>query len=518
MFETIRNGINKKSMSWLILLLFFLILIIDRTITLCYFGFVYTDIDQLIMWNGAVDYSNGIFHEPFFYGQPYNYMLESILAVPLLYANVPIYMALPIASSIISLFPFIILALALFKKQKYFLAYLCLAIPVFLPLQFNFLTTISRGFVQAHLFIPLLFIPLFNPESKKNTTILFLVSAICFIANQSSALIIFPVITYVSSYHYKSISFYIKALWVIPLFIIDFLFKYYYQIHPEKVLHNISGIRLDGQTFIDSVSNANLFEYLFPFSISGGFIYPLIFVILAIIAFKKEMKKEFLFIVSIIFIILISFAIPKVQGSYPIENAGIFFSVSRFYLTLPLLVIISSYLIFKKLHLKIFLSFILLGICIISLFIKNNPIQNTVNETIAKTSFPIAKNQDLLLRANKLKTLSLDYDIDLIVHKMYPSWCWDNLFDSYALYPLAFYGKDQNKEVISVNLNGDRRSWLYEKSEFSKQILLIGFTIDETQLEGIEYDVIDENHLLINNNNQTVKTLLKKLNFEYGNL
>jgi hypothetical protein len=63
------------------------------------------------MWNSAVDYSNGIFLEPFFYGQPLNYMVEALLAAPMLSLNINLYMALPIATGIISLLPFISLSL-----------------------------------------------------------------------------------------------------------------------------------------------------------------------------------------------------------------------------------------------------------------------------------------------------------------------------------------------------------------------------------------------------------------------
>lgn len=517
MVEKIRKGISPRAVRWLVFSLFFLILIIDRAITLFYFGFVSTDVDQLVMWNGAVDYSKGIFHEPFFYGQPYNYMLESLLAVPLLFVNVPVYKALPVATSFISILPFIALALIFLKKQKYFWVYFCLAVPILLPLQYNFLTTIPRGFVQAHFFTPLLFIPLFNPERNKSITLLFIAAAICFIVNQSSILIVFPVLVYVWTYHIKSTSFYLKALWLIPFFLIDFLFKYFYKIYPERVLHNIGGIRLDGQTFIDSLNNPNLFENLLPFTRSGGLFYPLIFVILAIAAYRKAMKRELLFILSIIFVILVSFAIPKVQGAYPIENAGIFFSASRFYLLLPLLAIISSYLVLKSHKFRAFSTYSLLVICSISIFSKNISIQDTVNETIENTSFPVAKTQALIARTNKLKVLSSEHDIDLIVHKMSPSWSWDNLYDSYALYPLTHSDAHQNKEVISVNLSGDRRSWLYEKSEFCKRILLVGFSIDDAQLESFEYEIIGNDHILIKNNKLSTKSLFERLGFEFGN-
>jgi len=508
---------NMKFVRTFIFILFFIILLIDRTNSLTHFGFVYTDIDQLILWNGALDYSNGTFHEPFFYGQPYNFMLEAIVAVPLLHLNIPVYIALPIATSLIVLLPFIILGLILFAKQKYFWAYLCLAVPVFLPLQFNFLTMISRGFVQAHFFIPFLFIPLFDPKSKRSVTILYLATSVCFITNQSSILIALPVIAYVSRYHIGSTAFYLKSLWVIPFLLLDFLLKLFYKFHPEKVVHTISGIRLDGKTFVKSFGNNSLFEYLHPFSTNGGFVYALIFGSLALIAWRRARKNELVFIISVLCIILISLAIPKVQGAYPVENAGIFFSSSRFYLALPLLVIISAYLVFRDYDLRKLSIYLLLGFCLLSVLIKNSQIRRKVNETVMGTSFPITQNQKLLDRAKKLKTICTRLDVDLIVYKMLPSWDWSNLYDSYALHPLTNGDAEQEGRPVSVNLNGDRRTWLYENSKLCKRILLVGFNVDEDAMKPFEYAVVGDDYILINNNNSlNTKTLFQRLNYEFG--
>jgi hypothetical protein len=50
------------------------------------------------MWIGAADYAKGLFYEPRFYGQDYNTFLESLFALPYLYAGLPAYKALPMAT------------------------------------------------------------------------------------------------------------------------------------------------------------------------------------------------------------------------------------------------------------------------------------------------------------------------------------------------------------------------------------------------------------------------------------
>ena len=206
-----------------VFLLLLILLCFDRILTLINFGFNYTDLDQIILWNGATDYAKGIFYEPFFYGQPYNYMVEALAAVPMLWFGVPVYQALPITTVIISIFPFIFLAFVFKKYEYHFWAIICLALPLVLPLEFSLLTTISRGFIQAHLFLPFLFLPLLDPLRPRNVTILYIFSAISIIMNPSAGILVGPLFLYVYSYHFKSVSFYKRI--VSGSFLCDRLFS-----------------------------------------------------------------------------------------------------------------------------------------------------------------------------------------------------------------------------------------------------------------------------------------------------
>ena len=504
--------INNYNSRWLLFAIFLTTMVIDRIITLIKFGFIYTDIDQTVMWNGAYYYSKGLFHEPFFYGQAYNYMLESFFAVPLLWLDVPVYIALPIITSFVSLLPFVILAIFFMNREKYLWAYLSLAFPVLLPLQYSFLTTISRGAVQAYLFIPFLFMPLFNPRKKNNVTILYIASAICFILNQSSILIILPISVLVFTYHFKSPSFYLKSLLVIPFFILDFFAKNFYEIHPEKVLHALSGLNLDIQTFLSSLKTTNHFEYLFPLNSELGIVYPFIFLVLAIFALFRSRKNEFLFILSFIILLVISLAIPKVQQLY--TSGGLFFTPSRLYIYLPIVLIISAYIVFHKLQSRTILVFSLLVLCEITFITKTFRIQQVIEDSVSKTAFPIAKNQDLIARATELKQLAKIYNLDLIVHENSAS--WNYVFDSYAFNPLSENEK-ANDEIISVNLNGDRRTWLYSNSKHCKQILLNGVKVNSLLLNKVDYEIINQNQIVIKNNSLNVFELFDKLGLKYGN-
>lgn len=490
-------------------ILFLILLIADRVYSLVNFGFIYTDIDQTVLWNGLLDYSQGIFHEPFFYGQPYNYMLESLIAVPLYWFNIPVHMAMPVATSFLTLLPFVVLAYMFFKRQQHFWACLALSLPVLLPPEFNFLTSLSRGFVQAFLFIPVLFYPLFNPKNNLSTTLPWPIAALCFIANPSSVILTAPILIYVWSFHYRSPLFYVKALLVVPILQLDYLSKAFYTHHPERIVHPDATVGFSFETFLESLKSTDHFEHLFPLISSWGILYLLLFAALAVIAFKMSMKREVLLTVASFAFILVTFAIPKVQERH--DAADIFFTPSRLYLTLPLLLIICLFLIFKNRENISRLSVPLLLLTLAFAIFKNINIEDRVNQILDGNIFPIPKNETLINRSNKLHEIVVQHNVDLMVHASMEG--YEYILDTYAYNPII-YPKTKER-VPSVNLYGDRRTWLYADTNPYSTILLNGFNIDSELLKIFDYTIIDKDCIVIKNNVLSIKKLFSKLNLEF---
>lgn len=487
------------------------LVLVDRILTLFAFGFEFTDIDQLVLWNGAIDYSQGIFHEPFFYGQSYNYMLESLLSVPLIWAGIPIYKALPIITTCITLFPFITFAILLFKRKNYFWSYLCLSLPLLLPLHYNFLTTISRGFVQAFVFIPLLLYPLIEPQTNRSSYLIYIASALCIVANQSAILIVFPVFLWVYMHHWKSKSFYLKSLVLIPFLTLDYLAHYFYKMHPERVLHGLSGIRILSDTFLASLKNLHHFDGIFPILPCLGILYPILFILLAIVAWRKSLKKQFITITSFTLLLLLTLAIPKVQEVYP-SYAGIFFTPNRLYIYLPLILFIFSYLLFRdSIRSKSLINCLILLCCITS-SIKYMNIKQAASIAIKETTFPVAKNSDLIQRSNEIKLVSNKYGVDLVIQPSNSG--WNPILDSYAFYPIT-YEKTDFRNTVSINIKGDRRLWLYTKVNKSKIILFNDIKVDEERLKQFDYKKINSKQILITNTDLTVSELLTELNLDF---
>ena len=88
-----------------------------------YFAFylqaTYVDSDQPFMWAGLNDYAAGHFYEPRFYGQNYNSFFEALAALPLYALGISLPMALAMSTALLSLFPYLLLALVLYKKKRY---------------------------------------------------------------------------------------------------------------------------------------------------------------------------------------------------------------------------------------------------------------------------------------------------------------------------------------------------------------------------------------------------------------
>ena len=478
----------------------FCLIIYDKLLTLKAFSFVYTDIDQVLMWNGAVDYAKGIFHEPFFYGQTYNYMLEPFLAIPLLWLNTPVYKALPLVTSVLSLLPFGFLAIFLVKKKQLFWAQLCLVFQLFLPAEYNLLTTMPRGFIQAHLFFPLLFIPILWTKNKNAITLLYLGAALCVVANQSALLLVVPIFFYVWLTYYKTPSFYLKALWLLPVFTFDFSAKYFYDLYPERIVHGLKGLSLNIGTFLDQLNNPKLFEHLFPFASSWGVLYPLVFVALAVWAKFKQRKHAFWFLILVLILLIISLFIPKIHEIY--FEGGLFFTSSRLYLTLPLLFFLGLYLTFKGLKTPSYASYLVFVTAVIFLTYKAVNLNSNVVKVVGNTDFPVIKTKTLISQINALEKLTTKHKVDVVINSSKNG--WKHHFDNYAFYPLT-----ESKKTISLSQTNDRRYWLYQNALDGQCILLNGIPLDSAQKKRYDVLIINKDLTLINADRAIINELLE---------
>lgn len=90
--------------------------VVSRTMLMKKWLIHYFDADQALMWNATVAYAHFMFPEPFFWGQAYGFMTESIVAVPLYWLHVPLNIALPVATIVTGIISYLFVALLLLKN------------------------------------------------------------------------------------------------------------------------------------------------------------------------------------------------------------------------------------------------------------------------------------------------------------------------------------------------------------------------------------------------------------------
>jgi hypothetical protein len=103
------------------------------------FGFRFTDDDISIFWYAAEEFLRGHFREPFFYGQEYHTLAESIPSVPLIGMGLSPAVALAVVSTAVGLLPWALLALLAWRRGPRNLAPLIAAGPLLLPVSYTML-------------------------------------------------------------------------------------------------------------------------------------------------------------------------------------------------------------------------------------------------------------------------------------------------------------------------------------------------------------------------------------------
>ncbi len=216
--------------------------------------------------------------------------------------------------------------------------------------------------------------------------------------------------------------------------------------------------------------------------------------------------KALIFASSTLAFILLTFSIPKVQSIY--ENAGIFFSVNRLYLLLPLSFICCLYLAFKNTNPHKIANVAVFAIVGFAFFLKNYSIQEKISTSVNETVFPVDKNEVLLERTKELYNLAAQHSVEYVICG---SVYWNDIFDGYAYYPLTHNNADYPYELKTVIQSGDRRTWRYNDTTVYKNLLLYSIPIDDTLLSTFNHKYITNTRMLIQNKNQRTNAKILEL-------
>jgi hypothetical protein len=481
-------------------IIFFAILIAVlayRCLVLVKFGFEYTDSDQAIMWQGLQDYSNGDFHEPRFYGQAYNSMLEAFFAIPLYKLGVSPHVALPIITSAFTLFPFLGISIFAYIKKRKFIAPVILSIPILMPLNFAMVTSLSRGFIPGVFLSSIgLMAILYNLPKK---FILFGFFAVLgFSANPNSVILTIPVALYLFWENKTSLAFYLNSfLGIIIGGAVHIWINSFYQNNPNHTIHSYK-LQFSFADLLKGVSNLDAnFNQVTPLFWKNSFILLLLFFILGVLSFYKKRSSTGVFLISVPLLIVVALGINKVHDGYD----SIFFSKSRMFLAFPV-VIAFGLTLTKKINFRY--QHFLFVIPAFLLIFKVYTLEEKIIENTAPKSdhvIGIKKVEELKQNCEKLNNLAKEHNVDLII-----------IVNSYE-HDFINYGCRicENDFPKTLRPSFERRTWRLEEDENKtyKTILILDFKKKYKELEEIDYKTF-----LVKENKLKTMALLKQLNIE----
>jgi hypothetical protein len=492
-----------------------IMMLLDRLLVLQDFNFRYVGNDDMVFWQAARDYSHGLFYEPFFYGQNYNFMLEALFAAPLVSLGVPYYFALPITSAFVCLFPYLLFSVVLFRRGFFNESLVFLFIPLCLPLEYGMMSSMTRGFVSGIFFAGFYVFPLLSPNRISGYFICALAFVTGYIVNANSLIISCPVILYMWLVNFKRPVFYIAFfVSVAPLLWMEKLAKGFYESNPDYNIHSMW--RLD-YSFADVLQNMQILDEFFTFFTpvawpAGWLIMPLIFVA-GLYLFKHDWRKATCLVAAVLFTFM-TLGVNKVSDAIN----SILLSSARMYLAIPLLGGL-AFLWCKPLWGDRDLRYILLTAGITCLCVKASISKPVIKMHTAKmnhVSVALKKVEEVRCNCRKFAETAVKTKADLVA--FVPNWTMNHSDMEFYNYGCPVLEKEFPPTIMS---SLERRTWVYqrEKKVIRSTVLLIGLERNNEHVRLMPgHRVLSESPpmILVSGNDRPLGKVLIRLGYEYS--
>lgn len=501
----LRREANNKFLQFFFYTIVLILVITDRYFILKEFAWVYTDSDQTIMWAGLSDYSKRIFNEPRFYGQNYNTLLEAFIAVPLFNMGVKPFIALPIITSILTFFPYILLSLlTLLKRNNLIMSLVILSMPLLLPVNYGMLTSLPRGFVTGIAFAGMACIGAFYSRNNWWHFIMLLLAVLAYSINSNSVILSCPLLLFVFLENKRNRNFYIFAgAGLLFGIVLHSSVQYFYRIHPLYNLHPIILV-YSLKSILKSFEHMDYFlNFNMPILWTSGSMILLVFLIIALIFWKQGDKNKSYAFMSVPFLLVITLGFEKVhQGTH-----SIYFHYSRMFLAIPVLLSLAL----SHVHVRNTLIFSF-GVLLISgyfFWIHQTELIKAIEKSeIYDPLTPIVslKTDRLENDCENLNTLCKKYKVELLVFSRH-------FFEEPYAYGCTCIEKEFPKTLRPIY---ERRTWrmLEDDTTTYKTILVVDLNRNfSKEFKGIKN--IKQDNYLIESNTLTTFKLLDSLNIPY---
>lgn len=302
------------------------------------------DNDQPIMWLAAANFSDFSFHEPCYYGQNYNTLLEGLLAAPLLWAKIPIPIAVPLVSSLLSIGSFLLLVAIALRRKLYRIALVISFIPFLLPLEYWIISFMPRGFVPGIFLASIACYCLIIFRDKKGIFFWAFFSVLSVTVTANAVILIFPLGVYAFLSHYRELQFYITtaagaifgSIYQIALFL-------FYRSNPEYILHRNWSLTFSISKLWDGFCHMDKhYKWVTPIFNPGSIVLILLFVILIAVLIHRRKCKAAITMIAGFALMLITLGITKFHDA----DYSVYYSYERFYLAVPHLLVFGLLLLY----------------------------------------------------------------------------------------------------------------------------------------------------------------------------
>jgi hypothetical protein len=477
------------------------ILLLFRFLVLIVFSFQFADHDQVTFWLGAYEMLHGNFYEPCFWGQNYNSMLESLIAVPLVALGMPLHISLPLVTSGMAIFPFIFLAFLFKRNGKEMQAIITLLIPIILTVEFDLITSMPRGWVTGIFVASFGFWSFFNKSSRAGWLLFGFTTVLGLWLNPNSIFLSVFIGVYLLIANWRKSGFYAYLLLGAILPVIWWSYAaWFYKANPSYNFHSDVFAFLNYSLKNIGFAFSRLDIYFKHVSILNPRLgWPLFISLLFLILYLFKLGKQKRAVV----LLIIYLGMILMMGMNKIRDAHdtIFFTGARFYLVMPFvfiftlipLIISNSWLSKQLLKWGFLIALLSVSLKVILLLVNYASI-----EKVGKSHWVVVDEVSAIENAcGQLQVLSNSLQAELVVfeddHDQLLNYACPCLNDDFPPTLFPWY---------------ERRTWrlMQERNQVHDNILFVRPKSPSMVLDSL-YSPERGYHILENNEQTTIEVL-----------
>lgn len=322
------NGNAERLQRWLFTAIVGLLIIDQTWMVLTTIG--HASDDLAVVWLACTDYSKGIFHEPFFYGQDYGVMLEALCAAPFVRLGADPVVMVAILFGIFNIVPFLAFAVHHRSRGQLWAANVFVAVPLLLPVEHGLQITALNGLALLA-FVPLAY-RIKDPSHQGFVLALILSAAI--VVNPNVALVALPLLVHHVLEHRGKYVLPALCAGAVPMIGFWWWVRIHFFSQQAGIVNTIFDWRLHFKPYMIGEALKRLdshFAWTAPLGGTHGSIALLLMVLVCILSFKQARMSVGWALIGVLLLVIFSFCFAKVHDG----SDSIFFPLSRVFLGVP---------------------------------------------------------------------------------------------------------------------------------------------------------------------------------------